>query len=99
MDESLHTFPICCDEVTKDGVRCDLCDYWHHNSRVEMPGDNYKVLGRSNDPKRFGVLQWLCPGCQRGASKVILILQNVVATQSKHGNKLSTIEEEIQDPY
>ena len=56
MDESLHIFPICCDEVKKDGVRCDLCDYWHHSRRVKMPGDKYKVLGRSSDPKRCGVL-------------------------------------------
>ena len=27
MDQSLHICPICCDEVTKDGVRCDVCNY------------------------------------------------------------------------
>ena len=37
-------------------MRSDLCNFWHHNKCVKMPGDTYKVLGRKNDPKKCGIL-------------------------------------------
>ena len=98
VDKDTGICPMCF-EVVKDGVRCDLCEFWHHGKCVKMPGDTYKVLGRITDPRKCGMLQWLCPGCQRGASKVMLLLQNIVTTKGKHEDKLRNIEENITDLY
>eukprot|EP00794_Sanderia_malayensis_P002241 gene2241-2555_t len=64
-----------------------------------MPVDTYKVLGRNTDPRKCGMLEWLCPGCQRSVSKIMLLLQNIVTTQGKNEDKLRNIEENITDLY
>ena len=99
VDKGTDICPVCSEEVIKEGVRCDLCEFWHHSKCVKMPGDTYKALGRNTDPGKCGMLQWLCPGCQRGASKLMLLLQNIVTTQGKHEDKLKNIEENITDLY
>ena len=57
VDKDTDICPICAEEVVKDGVRCDLWEFWHHGKCVKMPGDTYKVLGRNSDPRKCGMLQ------------------------------------------
>ena len=44
-----------------------------------------------------GVRLWLCPGCQSGASKVKLLLQNIISAEIKREDRLNIVEEDITD--
>ena len=98
-DKDADTRPTRPEEVVRNGVRCDLCEFWHHSKCVTMLGNTYNFLGQTIDPRQCGMLQWLFPGCQRGASKVMLLLQNIITTQSKHEDKLKNMKEDITDLY
>ena len=85
--------PVCNEDVNKDGVLCDLCDSWHHRMCVKMSVSKYKILSQQDDGGRQqGVIQWICPGCHRGSSKIMALLRIVVTKQDKMAENLSTVE-------
>jgi hypothetical protein len=42
---------------TCEGVCCECCNIWHHNSCIELCTEDYELLQKSN-------VQWICCKCE-----------------------------------
>ena len=63
---------------------------------VKMSVSKYKILIQKDDgSQQQGVIQSICPGCHRGFSKIMALLQIVVAKQDKLTNNLNAVEDNV----
>src|SRR3989442_4089299 len=80
---------ICLSEVKEldNGVACDGCEKWHHNTCGEIDEDLYKTLTKFEGKKGQG-LNWYCPTCNSSIKKVLHNMQGML-------NKQKELEKEI----
>lgn len=89
--------PLCTKHVAKDGVQCDLCEYWHHRQCVNMSKETLKVLSKSSTDTNCGVIHWICSGCQRGAKKIMAVITQLSNAQAEQGQKIQKLENQIEE--
>ena len=62
-----------------------------------MPLKKYDILSQNDESNQHGVIQWICPECHSGCSKIMALLKIVTKRQEKHDRAIQSIGKDVSN--